>query len=134
MMKAVHVVAGVLRASDGRILISKRPEHVHQGGLWEFPGGKLEQGETPRQGLDRELNEELGVKVTSACPLIKVQHAYPDRTILLDTWMVEGFTGVPMGREGQALNWIQPKDLDPGLFPLADGPIIRALQRPPAMQ
>jgi 8-oxo-dGTP diphosphatase len=132
MKRAVHVVAGVLRASDGSILISQRPDHVHQGGLWEFPGGKLERGETPRQGLDRELNEELGVTVNSAHPLIQVRHAYPDRTILLDTWMVKAYTGVPAGREGQSLDWIHPEDLDPGLFPPADGPIITALRRPRA--
>ena len=83
-----------------------------------------------RQALGRELSEELGVEVTAARPLICVRHAYSDREVLLDTWMVEAYTGEPVGREGQPLRWVLAQDLDPGWFPAADGPIISALKHP----
>jgi len=127
MSEIVHVVAGVLRAPDGSILVSKRPDGVHQGGLWEFPGGKLESGETPRQTLARELEEELGVQVSVARPLLSVRHTYSECTVLLDTWLVEEYAGEPTGREGQPLDWVRPEDLDPDAFPPADRPIISAL-------
>lgn len=129
-MKRIHVAAAAIFDVDGRVLLARRADHVHQGGLWEFPGGKLEPGEAPRQALERELQEELGIKVGSARQLIRVRHDYPDKSVLLDVWCVAGFTGVPAGCEGQPLEWVSPDDLGEFAFPAANIPIIRALQLP----
>ncbi len=129
-MKMIHVVAGAIADGQGRILIARRHAGTHQGGLWEFPGGKLEPGETPRQGLERELAEELGIRVLASRPLIRVHHDYGDRRVLLDVHRVTAFTGTPVGREGQPLDWRQPADMDPVDFPAADRPIITALRLP----
>lgn len=126
----IHVAAGAVEDTQGRILITKRPDHVHQGGLWEFPGGKLEPGETPVQGLSRELEEELGIRVRSSHPLIRIHHDYGDRHVLLDVHRVSDFEGQPHGREGQPLDWVQPQGMDPCAFPAADRPIITALRLP----
>jgi 8-oxo-dGTP diphosphatase len=128
--RLIHVAAGAIADAAGRILIARRPQGVHQGGLWEFPGGKLLDGETPRQGLDRELAEELGIRVTAARPLIQVRHDYGDRRVLLDVHRVTGYEGIPAGREGQPLDWVQPEAMDPARFPAADRPIITALRLP----
>jgi 8-oxo-dGTP diphosphatase len=129
-MTQIHVAAGAVEDCLGRILVTRRPDHVHQGGLWEFPGGKLVPGETPQQGLDRELFEELGIRVLASRPLIRVHHDYGDRHILLDVHRVSAFAGEPHGREGQPLDWIHPNDMDPRRFPAADRPIITALRLP----
>jgi 8-oxo-dGTP diphosphatase len=126
----IHVAVGAIADASGRILIAKRPEHAHQGGLWEFPGGKLLPGETPQAGLARELAEELGIEVTASRPLIRVQHDYGDRRVLLDVHKVSAYRGVPEGREGQPLDWRSPEAMDPTLFPEADRSIITALQLP----
>lgn len=130
-MKQIHVAAGAVEDSQRRILVTKRPDHVHQGGLWEFPGGKLEPGEAPQEGLDRELFEELGIRVMSSRPLIRVHHDYGDRQVLLDVHRVSAFAGEPHGREGQPLAWVHPDDMEPGDFPAADRPIVTALRLPP---
>lgn len=129
-MKPVHVAAAAVTDPRGRVLIAQRPAHVHQGGLWEFPGGKLEQGESPGQALERELLEELGIKVRSARQLIQVRHDYPDKSVLLDVWRVEDYAGNPVGLEGQPLEWVAPIDLGKYAFPAANIPIIQALQLP----
>jgi 8-oxo-dGTP diphosphatase len=126
----VHVAAGAIRDSQGRVLIAKRPDHAHQGGLWEFPGGKLEPGETSVAGLARELHEELGIRVLSSRPLIRVRHDYGDRHVLLDVHLVVSFAGDPRGREGQPTEWVHPEAMQPGSFPAADRPIISALRLP----
>jgi len=126
----IHVAAGAIPDAQGRILITKRPNQVHQGGLWEFPGGKLEPGESPTAALARELNEELGIRVLASHPLIRIHHNYGDRHILLDVRRVSRYEGEPQGREGQPLAWVQPQTMDPTVFPAADGPIISALQLP----
>lgn len=128
MNKYIHVVAAALVDLRGRILIAKRPEQVHQGGRWEFPGGKLEPGETLAVALARELNEELGIRVSSSRPLIRVHHDYDDRHLLLDVHRVTGYTGDPHGREGQPIAWLHPDAMDPAAFPAADRPIISALR------
>ncbi len=129
-MQRVHVAAAVIRGADGRILLARRADQQHQGGLWEFPGGKLEAGETVLAALRRELHEELGISVTSARPLIKVQHDYPDKQILLDVWLVSAFTGVPHGAEGQPLAWVAPRQLPEYQFPAANAPIVQAARLP----
>lgn len=128
--KQIHVAAGAIQDASGRILIAKRPDHVHQGGLWEFPGGKLEPGEAPEEGLARELREELGIRVLSSRPLIRIHHDYGDRPVLLDVHRISTFAGAPHGREGQPLAWVHPEDMDPEIFPAADRPIITALRLP----
>jgi 8-oxo-dGTP diphosphatase len=128
--RRIHVVAGAIEDGQGRILVARRPEGVHQGGLWEFPGGKLEPGETPAEGLGRELWEELGVQVLATRPLIRVPHDYGDRHILLDVHRVIAYSGEPAGCEGQPLAWLTPDTMDPAAFPAADRPIISALRLP----
>ena len=130
MVKRVHVAAAVIRRADGHILLAKRADQQHQGGLWEFPGGKVEAGESVSTALHRELQEELGIAVTAARPLIKVQHDYPDKQVLLDVWEVSGFTGEPHGAEGQPLAWVSPRQLPDYDFPAANQPIVRAARLP----
>ena len=129
-MKRIHVAAAVIRSADGHILIAKRPLDKHQGGLWEFPGGKVEAGESVQVALARELFEELGIEVTRAQPLIQVRHDYPDKQVLLDVWQVLGFRGEAHGAEGQPLAWVTAGELDGFEFPAANQPIIRAAQLP----
>ena len=129
-MKRVHVAAAVIRGADGKILIARRADTQHQGGLWEFPGGKVEAGESVQVALGRELQEELGIAVKAARPLIKVQHDYPDKQVLLDVWEVSSFTGEPHGAEGQPLAWVTPRDLAEYEFPAANEPIVAAARLP----
>jgi 8-oxo-dGTP diphosphatase len=96
-------------------------------GLWEFPGGKLESGETRIQALSRELHEELGVELIHAQPLIRIRHQYPEKDVLLDVWMVNEYLGQPFGREQQPLQWVLPNLLDTYNLPAADNPILKAL-------
>lgn len=129
-MRRIHVIAAVIRDAQGRILIAKRPDHAHQGGLWEFPGGKLEDGETRLEGLGRELQEELGITVTQARPLLDIRHDYPDKSVRLDVWLVTGFGGQAHGAEGQPVRWVAARELDDYAFPAANAPIVRAAQLP----
>jgi 8-oxo-dGTP diphosphatase len=126
----LHVVVAVIRAANGNILLAQRPANKHQGGKWEFPGGKLEVGEMPLQALSRELNEELGIETRQAHPLIKVRHIYPERAVLLDVWEVSEFSGKPHGREGQPVAWFTPEQLTSLEFPPANYPIITAARLP----
>jgi 8-oxo-dGTP diphosphatase len=128
----IHVAAAALVDDQRRVLLAKRPDHVHQGGLWEFPGGKLEPGESIAQGLVREIREELGITIRDHRPLIRVRHDYADRAVLLDVHRVEAWDGEPHGREGQALNWVALDELDVHAMPPADVPIVTALQLPDA--
>ncbi len=129
-MKRIHVAAAVIVDGEGRILIARRPADKHQGGLWEFPGGKCEAGETVRECLQRELHEELGIEVGQARPLIQIAHDYPDKSVLLDVWQVEGFTGEAHGREGQPVRWVYSSALNDFSFPAANRPIVKAAQLP----
>ncbi|MGZ5001322.1 MAG: Nudix family hydrolase [Methylomonas sp.] len=126
----LHVAVGVIRGADGSILITQRAKHAHQGGLWEFPGGKLEAGESVELALWRELQEEVGIQVETAEPLIKIRHDYGDRHVLLDVWNVTKFSGLARGCEGQAMCWVAPERLYEFSFPAANLPIIRAAQLP----
>lgn len=129
-MKRVHVAAAVIRGTDGKILIARRADKQHQGGLWEFPGGKVEAGETVEAALARELKEELGIVVVAARPLIKIMHDYPDKQVLLDVWEVSSFTGDPHGAEGQPLAWVSNRELAGYDFPAANQPIVAAARLP----
>ncbi len=125
----VPVAVGVIRDGN-RILLAKRPDHVHQGGRWEFPGGKREPGEDRFAALTRELEEELGIRPRDARPLIRIRHDYPDKSVELDVWFVTAYTGEPRGREGQLIRWFEPDEL-PGLdFPAANRPIVTAVRLP----
>jgi 8-oxo-dGTP diphosphatase len=129
--RRVHVAAAAIISADGReVLIARRPSNVDQGGLWEFPGGKLAPYETGLEGLKRELHEELGVEIRHAQPLIRIHHEYPDKHILLDVWQVLGFAGEPFGREGQAVRWVPMAELFGYPFPAANLPILRAVMLP----
>lgn len=127
---AVHVVAAVLMRDDGRVLVAKRPEGSHQGGKWEFPGGKVKAGETTHDALVRELGEELGITVQSAYPLIQVHHTYPDKHVHLDVWRVTAFEGQPHGREGQGVSWVELGRLPELDFPAANRQLIKAVRLP----
>lgn len=129
MSDLIHVAAAAIIA-DGKVLIAKRPDHLHQGGLWEFPGGKLEQGETVTQALVRELKEELGITIKPERPLIRVAHDYGDKKVLLDVWRVSWFEGEPRGCEGQALAWVSVAELKQKQFPAANQAVITALNLP----
>jgi len=126
----LHVAVGVIRGGDGSILITERAKHAHQGGLWEFPGGKVEAGESVQDALRRELLEEIGIGVEAATPLIKIRHDYGDRHVLLDVWNVTAFSGDAKPCEGQAMRWVTPDNLVDFNFPAANQPIIKAAQLP----
>jgi 8-oxo-dGTP diphosphatase len=127
----IPVAAGVLIDDAGRLLIAQRPVGKVAAGKWEFPGGKIEAGETALQALTRELHEELGVAVTRARPLIRFRHEYRDRHVVLDTWVVDAWSGAPASREQQAFAWRALDDLaDLDLLPTV-APILAALLLPP---
>lgn len=127
----MHVAVGVIVNRQGQVLISKRDVDAHQGGLWEFPGGKLEQGENLGQSLKRELMEELGIFVDSFSPLIKINHAYSDRKVLLEVAKIDHFRGEPTGLEGQPIRWVSPDSLTQCSLLEADRPIVTAIRIPP---
>lgn len=129
--KPVHVAAAVLRDAGGRILLARRTAGRDLAGAWEFPGGKVEPGESPREALDRELHEELGIRVLDAVPLVAVPYAYPDKRILLDVYTVDAYEGTPRGRERQALAWSPLEKLHGYPMPPADRPVVAVLTRSP---
>jgi 8-oxo-dGTP diphosphatase len=128
--RIIHVVAGVLRDRNGRILLTERPPGKHLAGLWEFPGGKREDGETPEQALRRELHEEIGVDAGAMRRLICFPWDYAEKCIFLDVYEIADFTGEPHGKEGQALRWEFASALPHVQMPAADVPIVMALRLP----
>lgn len=128
MAPSVHVVAGALFDSAGRVLIAQRPAGKHMAGGWEFPGGKVEPGEEPRAGLVRELREELGIEVHEAAPLIAYEHQYPHRRVLLDLWVVTRYSGEPQPLDAPVLQWAAIEDLEKIGLLAADLPMIPALR------
>ena len=125
----IHVVAGALFDASRRVLIAQRPAGKHMAGGWEFPGGKVEQGEVPLAALKRELHEELGIEVHSAEPLIGYEYRYPHRTVFLDLWLVKEYSGEPQSLEGQPLQWAAVGELQSIGLLEADWPMIAALQK-----
>ncbi|GHD26024.1 8-oxo-dGTP diphosphatase MutT [Parahalioglobus pacificus] len=123
-MKRVHVAVGVIVNEQGQVLLTRRHNDAHQGGLWEFPGGKVEAGESVVDALARELAEELGISVLASRPLIEVSHDYGDKHVLLDVYLIEKFGGSPAGMEGQPMVWAPVTDLDGYEFPAANVPIV----------
>ncbi len=124
----LRVAVGVITNAAGEVLVARRHDHLHQGGLWEFPGGKVAAGESVQDALARELHEELDIHVEHAAPLLAIEHDYPDRSVRLEVWHVLAFSGTAHGREGQPLRWLPVTALDPAEFPAANAPIIAAVQ------
>ncbi|MRX27412.1 8-oxo-dGTP diphosphatase MutT [Kangiella sp. HZ709] len=126
MHKTIHVAVAVIIIKN-KVLIAKRAEHLHKGGYWEFPGGKVEPNETIEDALVRECQEELNIIPTQTSSLQKIEHYYPEKKVLLDVWLVEDYLGVPQGLEGQPLVWIYKQDLNNYKFPEANQAILEAL-------
>lgn len=126
----VLVVAVALIDPDGRILIAKRPEGKKLAGLWEFPGGKVDPGETPERALIRELQEELGVDTRASClaPIGFASHAYDDFHLLMPLYVCRVWQGTPTGKEGQELAWVRPARLGDYPMPPADIPLVAQLR------
>jgi 8-oxo-dGTP diphosphatase len=124
--KILIVAACALVDADGRVLITQRPEGKAMAGLWEFPGGKVEPGETPEQALVRELQEEIGVETKVAClaPLTFASHSYDDFHLLMPLYVCRRYWGIPVAREVQALKWVRPGKLREYPMPAADEPLI----------
>ena len=122
-----EVVAGLLTDSSGRVLVGRRRAGTHMQGYWEFPGGKRRPGESPRDALERELREELGIVVLSAEFVAELTHRYPERYVHLEFWRVERFRGEPVAREGQSLAWVAPENLMALPLLPADQPLVEAL-------
>jgi 8-oxo-dGTP diphosphatase len=115
--------------TDGRVLLAQRPEGKQLAGLWEFPGGKVEPGETPEQCLIRELQEEIGIETDIPClaPLTFASHSYDDFHLLMPLFVCRRFRGIAQPREGQALKWVRPKQMRDYPMPPADAPLIQFL-------
>lgn len=128
--KLVHVAVGVVKNNLHQVLISLRHRDVHQGGLWEFPGGKVDPGEDVQVALCREFKEELGINPTRFFPFKKILHQYSDKKVLLDVWVITAFDGEPQGLEGQKIKWQLAEMFKYDEFPSANRPIIDALRLP----
>ncbi len=126
----VLVVAVALIDTDGRVLLAQRPEGKSMAGLWEFPGGKVHEGETPETALIRELKEELGIDVTEAClaPLSFASHGYESFHLLMPLYVCRRWNGIVAAREGQRLAWVRPQKLEQYQMPPADKPLVAVLR------
>ena len=129
-MKTLLVVAAALVDDNGRVLIAQRPEGKQLAGLWEFPGGKVETGETPEMALIRELEEELGIKVQRAClaPFVFASHTYPDFHLLMPLFLLRRWEGSPQAKEHKEIKWVRPNDMRTFPMPPADAPLVAYLQ------
>jgi 8-oxo-dGTP diphosphatase len=126
----VLVAAVALVDADGRVLLARRPDGKAMAGLWEFPGGKVDPGETPEAALIRELGEELGIDVAESClaPFTFASHSYPDFHLLMPLYVCRKWSGIPVAREGQLLTWVRPARLADYPMPPADKPLIAMLR------
>ncbi|WP_024870175.1 Nudix family hydrolase [Pseudoxanthomonas suwonensis] len=129
-LRSIHVVAGVITDVRGRVLLTRRGENSDLPGLWEFPGGKREPGETSEQALARELHEELGIEAEVGDLLIEVPQQYPSKRLRLEVRRISAWKGNPRGREGQALTWVAPERLSRYSMPPADVPVVGVLRQP----
>ncbi len=129
-MKILLVAAVALIDADGRVLLAQRPEGKSLAGLWEFPGGKVDPGETPEQALIRELQEELGIDTWASClaPLTFASHSYEDFHLLMPLYACRRWNGIPVPREGQKLAWARAQELSNYPMPPADIPLIPVLR------
>ena len=129
-MKTVLVSAAALIDVDGRVLLAQRPEGKAMAGLWEFPGGKIEPGETPESALIRGVHEELGIETWESCPapLTLASHSYSDFHLLMPLFACRKLGGTPVSREGQPLKWVRPREMRAYPMPEADVPLISILR------
>ena len=128
MVDSIHVAVGVIVNDRDEVLVAYRPKNKDQGGLWEFPGGKKEKNETIESALEREFLEEIGIQLESYFPILKIKHDYKEYSVILDVWMITGYSKIPMGAEGQALEWRHVQSLNFKDFPEANKGIIRFLK------
>ena len=126
-MSVVHVAVGVIVDSAHKILITRRSQSAHQGGLWEFPGGKVEAGESLVAALARELQEELGISIGRTSALLDIHHDYGDKQVLLDVHVVWDYSGEARSLENQPMAWVSPQELTQYAFPAANLAIVVAL-------
>ncbi|KFK92656.1 MULTISPECIES: 8-oxo-dGTP diphosphatase MutT [unclassified Serratia (in: enterobacteria)] len=126
-MKHLNIAVGIIRNPQQEIFITRRAADAHMAGFWEFPGGKIEQGETPEQALRRELLEETGIDVHQLELLDVLEHHFTDRVVTLNFYLVEDWQGEPYGREGQPMRWVKQADLREAEFPEANASIINLL-------
>ncbi|CDL87798.1 8-oxo-dGTP diphosphatase MutT [Xenorhabdus cabanillasii] len=127
--KHLHIAAGIIKNSNDEIFITQRRADSHMGGFWEFPGGKLEQGEIPEQALIRELKEEVGITVTHCELLETITHEFSDRSITLYFYLVDQWKNEPFGKEGQPYRWIPKNELTADEFPPANRSIVNLLTK-----
>jgi ADP-ribose pyrophosphatase len=128
MVNSIHVAVGVIVNARDEVLVAYRPKNKDQGGLWEFPGGKKEKNKTIKSALQREFLEEIGIQLESYFPILKIKHDYKEYSVILDVWMITGYSKIPMGAEGQALEWRHVQSLNFKDFPEANKGIIRFLK------
>jgi len=127
-MKPIQVATAVVFNKQKQVLMALRPAHIHQGGLWEFPGGKIKPNETIPEALAREVKEEVDLTVLSSEPLIEVHHSYPKLDVVLNVWQVIEFEGEAKGMEGQEVMWVDIKDIVNYELPAANYKIVEALK------
>jgi 8-oxo-dGTP diphosphatase len=128
-MPSIDVAVALILNPRNEILIARRQSHQHQGGLWEFPGGKREGDEDGFTTLQREIEEEVGLQIQSAEPFQQIAHDYGDKQVLLDIWLVSDYQGNAVGREGQEIKWADCASLNAATFPAANHEIIEALKQ-----
>ncbi len=129
-LSPLHVAVAVLCNAEGKILLSRRRKGTHLAGLWEFPGGKLEAGESLSEALQREIREELGIRILAHRPLIQINHSYPEKQVFLDVHLVNEWQGTAAGMEGQQIAWVSVEEIDDYPLPPADSPIVTAIRLP----
>lgn len=127
VLNKIHVAVGIIRNKQGEVLIALRDKNKHQGGLWEFPGGKVEAGESISDALSRELKEELNLYVNSSTQLLEIEHNYDDKQVKLYVWEVVSFQGEARGMEGQPIMWVALGKLQNYEFPEANKEIVSFL-------
>lgn len=129
-MKRIHIVAGIiLNSNKSEIFITKRPDHSHKGGFWEFPGGKVEKGELAENAMERELNEEIGISDLQQSLFQSFDFDYTDKSLSFDFYLISGFQGEPYGKEGQLGQWVPISELNNFAFPEANQPVVDAVMR-----
>ena len=128
MRKHTEIAVGIIRSQDCQIFITQRGEDSHLAGFWEFPGGKIEAGETPYQTLEREIAEEIDIHIHQSQFLKTFEYSYDDRDITIHAYLVEEWDGVPFAKEGQPSRWVDQEDLNADEFPDANRPIIEMLK------
>ena len=130
-MKELKISTGIIRNAAGEVFITQRAADGHMANKWEFPGGKIEEGESPEMALARELFEEVGILPESAFLFDQLEYQFPDRHITLWFWLVDSWQGEPFGKEGQPGKWVATRELSADDFPPATAPVIAKLKQEP---